>query len=88
MSLTKKCRDEEKELKNFVLKKERNKIIMVTFLVFATIVLLFMVLVLIARASELTADLKNGKVDYTSQSKWNGYFLLGFLVFMFSQPNE
>ena len=56
---------------------------MVTFLVFATIVLLFMVLVLIARASELTADLKNGKVDYTSQSKWNGYFLLGFLVFMF-----
>ena len=56
---------------------------MVAFLTFATVVLLFVVLVLIARANELTADLKNGKVDYTNQSKWNGYFLLAFLVFMF-----
>lgn len=56
---------------------------MVTFLVFATIVLLLAVLVLIAKASELAADLKDGKVSYVSQSKWNGYFLLAFLVFMF-----
>jgi len=56
---------------------------MTTFLVFATLVLLFMVLVLIARASELTTDLKGGKIDYTSQSKWNGYMLLAFLVIMF-----
>ncbi len=56
---------------------------MVAFLSFAVVVLLFVVLVLIARASELTTDLKNGKVDYTSQSKWNGYFLLAFLVIMF-----
>ncbi len=55
---------------------------MIAFLTFATVVLLFVVLVLIARASELTADLKNGKVDFTNQSKWNGYFLLAFLVFM------
>ena len=56
---------------------------MIAFLTFATVVLLFVVLVLIARASELTTDLKNGKIDYTNQSKWNGYFLLAFLVFMF-----
>lgn len=56
---------------------------MIAFLSFAVVALLFAVLVLIARASELTTELKNGKVDYTSQSKWNGYFLLGFLVFMF-----
>ncbi len=56
---------------------------MVTFLVFATIVLLFVVLVLIARAQELTADLRDGKVSFHNQSKWNGYFMLGFLVFMF-----
>jgi len=56
---------------------------MIAFLTFATVVLLFAVLVLIARAGELTADLKNGKVDYTSQSKWNGYFLLAFLIIMF-----
>jgi cytochrome c oxidase subunit 2 len=57
---------------------------MIAFLSFAVIVLLFVVLVLIARASELTADLKGGKFDYTSQSKWNGYFLLAFLVIMFA----
>jgi cytochrome c oxidase subunit 2 len=56
---------------------------MIAFLIFATVVLLFVVLVLIARASELTADLKSGKVDYTNQSKWNGYFLLISLVVMF-----
>lgn len=56
---------------------------MIAFLSFAVVALLFAVLVLIARASELTTELKDGKLDYTSQSKWNGYFLLGFLVAMF-----
>lgn len=56
---------------------------MIAFLSFAVVVLLFAVLVLIARASELTAELKDGKLDYTSQSKWNGYFLLTFLILMF-----
>ena len=56
---------------------------MIAFLSFATVVLLFVVLVLIARAQELTADLKDGKVSYTNQSRINGYLLLGFLIFMF-----
>ena len=56
---------------------------MVAFLSFAIIVLLFVVLVLIARAQELTADLKDGKVSFINQSRINGYFLLGFLIFMF-----
>lgn len=56
---------------------------MVAFLSFAIIVMLFAVLVLIARAQELTADLKDGKVDFTSQSRWNGYFLMAFLILMF-----
>jgi cytochrome c oxidase subunit II len=56
---------------------------MIAFLSFATVVLLFVVLVLIARAQELTADLKDGKVSYVSQSRINGYLLLGFLIFMF-----
>ncbi len=57
---------------------------MTAFLSFAIIVLLFVVLVLIARAQELTADLKDGKVSFTNQSRVNGYLLLGFLVFMFA----
>src|SRR4051812_38888667 len=56
---------------------------MVAFLSFAIIVLLFVVLVLIARAQELTADLKDGKVSFHNQSRINGYLLLGFLIFMF-----
>src|SRR5687768_5973685 len=57
---------------------------MIAFLSFAIVVLLFVVLVLIARANELTADLKGGKVDYTNQSRINGYFMIGFLIFMFA----
>lgn len=57
---------------------------MTTFLVFAIVVLFFMVLVLIAKASELASELKEGKPTYTSQSKWNGYLLLSFLVAMFA----
>src|ERR1043165_2703071 len=60
---------------------------MIAFLTFATVVLLFAVLVLIARASELASDLRDGKldgkIDYVTQSKWNGYFLLAFLIIMF-----
>src|SRR5713226_1984679 len=57
---------------------------MIAFLSFAIIVLLFVVLVLIAKANELTADLKEGKVDYTNQSRINGYFMLGFMILMFA----
>lgn len=57
---------------------------MVAFISFAIIVLLFVVLVLIARANELTIELKEGKRDYTTQSRINGYLLLGFLVVMFA----
>lgn len=57
---------------------------MIAFLSFAIVVLLFVVLVLIARANELTADLKDGKVDYTNQSRINGYFMLGFMILMFA----
>lgn len=57
---------------------------MVAFISFAIIVLLFVVLVLIARANELTMELKEGKRDYTTQSRINGYLLLGFLVVMFA----
>lgn len=57
---------------------------MIAFLSFAVIVLLFTVLVLIAKANELANELKLGKRDYTSQSKINGYLLLGFLIAMFA----
>jgi len=57
---------------------------MIAFLSFAIIALLFVVLVLIARANELSVDLKGGKFDYTSQSRINGYLLLGFMVLMFA----
>lgn len=57
---------------------------MVAFLSFVVIVLLFAVLVLIARANELSLVLKSGKLDFNNQSKINGYLLLGFLVVMFA----
>lgn len=57
---------------------------MVAFLSFVVIVLLFVVLVLIARAGELTTQLKSKEYDYTSQSRINGYLLLGFLIAMFA----
>ncbi len=57
---------------------------MIAFLSFAIIALLFVVLVLIARANELSVDLKGGKFDYTSQSRINGYLLLGFMILMFA----
>jgi cytochrome c oxidase subunit 2 len=56
---------------------------MVAFLSFAIVVLLFVVLVLIAKTQELTADLKDGKMSFINQSRINGYFMLGFLIMMF-----
>lgn len=56
---------------------------MTTFLSFVVLVLLFAVLVLVARASEVSAQLK-GRFDYTGQSRLNGYLLIGFLVIMFA----
>ena len=57
---------------------------MVAFFSFVVIVLLFAVLVLIARASELSTQLKNKEYDYTNQSRINGYLLIGFLIAMFA----
>lgn len=57
---------------------------MVAFLSFVVIVLLFVVLVLIARANELTVQLKGDKYDYTNQSRINGYLMMGFLILMFA----
>ncbi|MBL7778693.1 MAG: cytochrome c oxidase subunit II [Chitinophagales bacterium] len=55
---------------------------MTTLLSFIVLVLLFIVLVLVAKASEVSAELK-GKFDFFNQSKINGYLLMGFLVLMF-----
>jgi cytochrome c oxidase subunit 2 len=56
---------------------------MLAFLTFAVVVFLFTILVLIARANELS-EVLTGKADnYDQKSKWNGYFLLAFLVLMF-----
>jgi cytochrome c oxidase subunit 2 len=57
---------------------------MIAFLSFAIVVLLFTVLVLIAKANEVTHELKVGKRDYTNQSRINGYLLIAFLVLMFA----
>lgn len=57
---------------------------MIAFLSFVVIVLLFAVLVLIARANELSLVLKTGKMDFTGQSRINGFLLLGFLILMFA----
>jgi len=57
---------------------------MVAFLSFVVIVLLFAVLVLVARANELSQVLNTGKFEFRGQSRLNGYLLLGFLVLMFA----
>jgi len=57
---------------------------MVAFLSFVVIVLLFAVLVLIAKAGELTGELKTGEYEYKTQSKINGYLLISFLILMFA----
>src|SRR5579863_3746093 len=57
---------------------------MIAFLSFAIVVLLFTVLVLIARANEISTELKDGERNYVKQSRINGYMLLGFLVLMFA----
>ena len=58
---------------------------MVAFVTFALVVLFFTILVLIGRANELSEDLAGKGMNYDSKSKWNGYFLLAFVVlFMIS----
>jgi len=55
---------------------------MIAFLSFAIVVLLFTVLVLTAKASEVATELNDGQRSYTNQSRINGYLLLGFLTMM------
>jgi cytochrome c oxidase subunit 2 len=55
---------------------------MVAFLSFVVVVLLMVVLVLVARASEITSELK-GKFEYFNQSRVNGYLLMIFMILMF-----
>jgi cytochrome c oxidase subunit 2 len=56
---------------------------MVAFVTFALVVLFFTILVLIGRANELSEDLAGKGMNYDSKSKWNGYFLLAFVVLLF-----
>jgi len=56
---------------------------MVAFVTFALIVLFFTILVLIGKANELSEDLSGKGMNYDSKSKWNGYFLLGFIILFF-----
>jgi cytochrome c oxidase subunit 2 len=53
---------------------------MTVLLAFAIFILLFLVLVYIARASELTAVLNGEDKDTTNLSRRNGYFMIAFLV--------
>ena len=56
---------------------------MTTFLVFAVIVLLYVILVLIGKANETSKLLSDKAFSYKSYSKWNGYFMLGFIILFF-----
>lgn len=54
------------------------------FLVFAAIVLLFTVLVLIGKTSEISKAVSGTNLDnYNNESKWQGYFLLSFIIAFF-----
>ena len=56
---------------------------MVAFVTFALVVLFFTILVLIGKANELSEDLAGKGMNYDSKSKWNGYFLLTFVILFF-----
>jgi cytochrome c oxidase subunit 2 len=56
---------------------------MVAFVTFALIVLFFTILVLIGKANELSEDLSGRGMNYDNKSKWNGYFLLAFIILFF-----
>lgn len=56
---------------------------MTTFLSFVAIVLLGVILVLIGKTNELTAQLKSNSDDTTSGSRRNGYFLFAFVILFF-----
>ena len=55
---------------------------MIAFLSFAIVVLLFTILVLTAKASEVATELHEGTRNYVTQSRINGYLLLALLVMM------
>ncbi len=57
---------------------------MIAFLSFVVMVLLFAVLVLTARANELSRVLKTDKLDFTNQSRINGYLMLVCLILLFA----
>jgi cytochrome c oxidase subunit 2 len=58
---------------------------MVALVTFALVVLFFTILVLIGKANELSEDLAGKGMNYDNKSKWNGYFLLAFvIIFMLS----
>ena len=56
---------------------------MLAFVTFALIVLFFTVLVLIGKTNELSEDIAGKGMNYDAKSKWNGYFLLAFIILFF-----
>lgn len=56
---------------------------MLAFVIFAVVVLFFTILVLIGKTTELSEDLAGKGMNYDEKSKWNGYFLLAFVVLFF-----
>jgi cytochrome c oxidase subunit 2 len=56
---------------------------MSAFVIFALIVLFFTVLVLIGKTNELSEDVAGKGMNYDAKSKWNGYFLLAFVILFF-----
>ena len=56
---------------------------MVAFATFALIVFFFTILVLIGKANEQSEDLAGKGMNYDNKSKWNGYFMLSFVIIFF-----
>ena len=56
---------------------------MLAFITFAVVVLFFTILVLIGKANELSEELAGKGMNYDEKSKWNGYFLLAFIILFF-----
>jgi cytochrome c oxidase subunit 2 len=56
---------------------------MLAFAIFALIVLFFTILVLIGKTNELSEDVAGKGMNYDAKSKWNGYFLLTFVILFF-----
>ncbi len=56
---------------------------MTTLLVFAVLVLMYVILVMIGKANETSKMLSSKTFSYDGDSKWNGYFMLAFMVLFF-----